>query len=74
MTIIVKNTSTDIYFLLNLPALTSSSGYRTIDHLKSVVVTPHKFPIESLDREPLTLLDSTPLQVYIQTNYPELLL
>jgi hypothetical protein len=73
-TITVKNTSTDIYFLLNLPALISSSGYRTLNHLKSVTATPYKFHIENLNNDHLTLLDGTLLRTYIQTDYPELLL
>ena len=73
-TIIVKNVSSDIYFLLNLPNLVSSSGYRTLYQLKKVTVTPYKFHIESLNREYLTLLDGTPLRTYIQIDYPELLL
>jgi hypothetical protein len=69
-----KNTSTDIYFLLNLPALTSSAGYRTLNHLKDVTATPYKFLIENLNNDQLTLLNGTLLRTYIQIDYPELLL
>ena len=69
-----KNTSTDIYFLLNLPTLTSSAGYRTLNQLKDVTATPYKFLIENLNNDYLTLLDGTLLRTYIQIDYPELLL